>query len=59
MVSAVHVEVRLPRAAQRTGILDEYDPTLVRQLSVIIDADTGGYNNVDVITNPTTWKPWA
>ena len=33
-------------------VLDEHDPTVVRELSILIDADTGGYNNVDVIHQP-------
>ena len=33
-------------------VLDEHDPTVVRELSILIDADTGGYNNVNVIHQP-------
>jgi Bacterial protein of unknown function (DUF839) len=33
-------------------VLDEHDPTVVRELSILIAADAGGYNNVDVIHQP-------
>jgi len=33
-------------------VLDEHDPTQVESLSVLIDADTGGYGNVGVIHQP-------
>jgi hypothetical protein len=33
-------------------VLDQHDPTVVRELSILIDADTGGDNNVDVIHQP-------
>ena len=33
-------------------VLDAHDPTVVRELSILIDADAGGYNNVDVIHQP-------
>jgi hypothetical protein len=33
-------------------VLDQQDPTVVDELSILIDADTGGYNNVNVIHQP-------
>jgi hypothetical protein len=33
-------------------VLDEDDPTQVESLSIVIDADTGGYNNPNVIHQP-------
>jgi hypothetical protein len=33
-------------------VLDSSDPTQVESLSILIDADTGGYGNVDVIHQP-------
>jgi Alkaline phosphatase PhoX len=33
-------------------VLDESDPTQVESLSILIDADTGGYGNVNVIHQP-------
>ncbi len=33
-------------------VLDEQDPTVVRELSILINADVGGYNNVGVIHQP-------
>ena len=33
-------------------VLDDEDPTVVESLSILIDADTGGYGNRDVIHQP-------
>ena len=33
-------------------VLDKHDPTVVDELSILIDADLGGYNNVNVIHQP-------
>ena len=33
-------------------VLDRHDPTVVRSLSILVDADLGGYNNPTVLHQP-------